>query len=105
MRRIPSEPVVPVALVTSVTEIGVIRSRFDCSEVGMRLGTVNLDRLHELRNDLCRICNSELREEEREFFVVSFRELRLDRVRQVPEAALERTERFLAGLVEELLVR
>src|SRR5690348_3553490 len=106
------DPVPPSAeLVTALSStilfarLGVVRRRGhrDCRFARYR--TMLQRRLHIPRDSRRCSTHGELVEEKSEFLVVGGREGCLHGVRQVPEATLERTERLLSGLVEELLIR
>src|SRR3990170_13988 len=88
----------------SVTQIRIVGSGFDGREPGMWARLVLLDRLHETLHRVGRIHHRQLREEKAELFLVRSRELLLYIARELPEPLLERTQRLLPRLVEELLV-
>src|SRR2546423_15024178 len=88
----------------SVTQISIVRRSLDNSQVRMRLRLALLRRLHEAIDSITRVAYRELGEQERKFLVVCFCELGFHTVRKLPHPLLERSDRFLAGFVEELFV-
>src|SRR5437660_8158794 len=88
----------------SVTQVRVVRGRLDRRKIRMRPGTVNLRGLHESGDHARGVVDCELLEQKAEFRVVRLRQLLFHGIGEVPEFLLEGSERFLAGLVVELLV-
>src|SRR6266550_3672728 len=70
----------------------------------MRLRLVLLDRLYETVHDVASVDDRELRKEKTEFLFVCPAEPTFYVGRKIPEPFLERSERLLPGLIEELLV-
>src|SRR5689334_13053608 len=89
----------------SVTQVRVVRRGRNNGEILVRRWSVLRLELDEFGNDALRIRDSQLREQELEFFVVSLCEVALHFRRQAPDLFLERTDRLLSSLIEELLVR
>src|SRR5678815_1134237 len=88
----------------SLARFGVIgRGRDHLHPLGRRR-TMLYRGVDVLLHVLCGVVHGELAKEELELLVVGLRELRLYVRREIPELLLERAERLLAGLVEELLV-
>src|SRR3954465_7416036 len=88
----------------SVTQIGIVRRRFDHRQIRMRLRLLLLDGLDVPVDNVARVDDRELGEEKSEFLLVRPGQARFDISGQIPESLLEGAECFLSGLVEKLLV-
>ena len=88
----------------SVTQIRIIRRGGDGNHAFMRLRPMLHDGLHIFRDRLRGSADSKLSEKEAELLIVCGSKLTLCLRIEIPEALLERSKRFLARLVDELLV-
>ena len=90
---------------SSIAQIGIVRRSFHDRKIRMRHRAMFDGGVHVLRHEIARVVNVELAEQEFELLVVGLRERLASIPWHVPDLPLERSEGFLARLVEELFVR